>query len=98
MFRERPVDATSEVNYLTHQIETLQKWEDQVKQNLERLRFEASQDKYRVVLIDGATASRTPTNYNRLRYMAAAPVVILFALLGLFLAKEIVGGRKAVAG
>jgi polysaccharide biosynthesis transport protein len=95
VIRERPGDATFEANYLTHQVEALQKWENQVKQNLEQLKFEASQDKYRVVLVDAAAASRTPTNNKRLRYMAAAPVVILFALLGLFLAQEIAAGRKA---
>jgi polysaccharide biosynthesis transport protein len=94
---ERPGDATFEANYLTHQVEALQKWENQVKQNLEQLKFEASQDKYRVVLVDAATVPRTPTNNKeRLRYMAAAPVDILFALLGLFLALEIAAGRKAV--
>jgi hypothetical protein len=95
VIREITVDATYESNYLTHQLESLQIWEDQVKANLERLKFEASQDKYRVALIDSATASRTPTNNKRLSYMAAAPVVILFALLGLFLAQEIAAGRKA---
>lgn len=95
VIREITVDATYEANYLTHQLESLQIWEDQVKANLERLKFEASQDKYRVALVDSATASRTPTNNKRLSYMAAAPVVILFALLGLFLAQEIAAGRKA---
>ena len=95
MIRERPGDVAYEANYLTHQVEALQKWENQVKQNLEQLRFEASQDKYRAVLVDTATAPRTPTNNKRLRYMGAAPVVILFALLGLFLALEIAAGRKA---
>jgi hypothetical protein len=95
VIRERPGDAASEANYLTHQVESLQKWEDQLRENLVQLKFEASQDKYRAFLVDSATASRTPTNNKRLFYMAAAPPVILFALLGLFLAQEIAAGRKA---
>jgi polysaccharide biosynthesis transport protein len=95
VIREKPVDAALEANYLTDQVEALQKWENQVKQNLEQLKFEASQDKYRVALVDSATASKTPTNNKRLFYMGAAPVVILFALLGLFLAQEIAAVRTA---
>ena len=87
-----------ESSFLTHQIQSLQSWEDVVKRNLEQLKFEASQDKYRVVLVDAATPSRTPTNNRRLSYMAAAPAVILFLLLGLFLVREVRAGRHATAG
>ena len=67
-------DDTFEAAYLDHQVASLLNWEEQVKKNLEQLNFEASRDKYRVILIDAATASKTPSNNKRLKYMAAAPV------------------------
>ena len=39
-------DDTFEATYLNHQINSLLSWEEQVKRNLEQLKFEASQDKY----------------------------------------------------
>jgi polysaccharide biosynthesis transport protein len=91
-------DETFEGAFLSHQVQSLQGWEETVKRNLEQLKFEASQDKYRVVLVDSAAASKTPTNNKRLKYMAAAPVAVLFLLLGLFLAQEIKAGRRAATG
>jgi polysaccharide biosynthesis transport protein len=88
-------DDTFEATFLNHQVQSLQNWEEIVKGNLERLKFEASQDKYRVVLVDAATASRTPSNNKRLKYMAVAPVGVLFAMLGLFLFLEIKAERVA---
>ena len=88
-------DDKFEAGFLSHQIETLQSWEERVKRNLEQLKFEASQDKYRVVLVDSAAASRSPTNNRRLQYMAAAPVIVFFLLLGMFLTKEIRAGIHA---
>jgi polysaccharide biosynthesis transport protein len=82
-------DNTFEAAFLSHQVQTLQSWEETVKRNLEQLKFEASQDKYRVVLVDSATASKTPTNNRRLEFMAAAPVIVFVLLLGLFLVREI---------
>ena len=49
-------DDTFEGEYLNHQIESLMVLEDQVKKNLEQLKFEASQDRYRVECIDPASA------------------------------------------
>jgi succinoglycan biosynthesis transport protein ExoP len=88
-------DDTFEAAFLNHQVQSLQSWEEIVKGNLERLKFEASQDKYRVVLVDSATASRTPSNNKRLKYIAVAPVGVLFAMLGLFLFLEIKAERVA---
>ena len=88
-------DDTFEAAFLSHQVQSLQNWEEIVKGNLEQLKFEASQDKYRVVLVDSATASRTPSNNKRLKYMAVAPVGVLFAMLGLFLFLEIKAERVA---
>jgi polysaccharide biosynthesis transport protein len=88
-------DDTFEAAFLSHQVQSLQSWEEIVKGNLERLKFEASQDKYRVVLVDSATPSRTPSNNKRLKYIAVAPVGVLFAMLGLFLFLEIKAERVA---
>jgi polysaccharide biosynthesis transport protein len=88
-------EDTFEAAFLSHEIQSLQNWEEIVKGNLERLKFEASQDKYRVALVDSATASRTPSNNKRLKYMAVAPVGVLFAMLGLFLFLEIKAERVA---
>ena len=88
-------DDTFEAAYLDHQVASLLNWEEQVKKNLETLNFEASRDKYRVILIDAATASKTPSNNKRLKYLAAAPVGVLFMMLGLFLLLEIKAERIA---
>ena len=88
-------DDTFEAAFLSHQVQSLLNWEEVVKRNLEQLKFEAGQDKYRVVLVDSAAASRTPSNNKRLKYMAAAPVGVLFAMLGLFLFLEIKAERVA---
>ena len=88
-------DDTFEAAYLTHQVQSLLNWEEIVKRNLEQLKFEASQDKYRVVLVDPAAAPREPSNNKRLKYMAAAPVGVMFMMLGLFLLLEIKAERVA---
>lgn len=63
-------DQTFELTYLTHQLNVLMSKEDQVRKNLDQLRFEASQDRYRVILVDPASAPKTPSNSLRLKCMA----------------------------
>jgi capsular polysaccharide biosynthesis protein len=94
VIREPQNDTAFEVTYLNHQVTRLLTWEEQVKKNLEQLKWEASQDRYRVTLLDPASAPRIPTNNGRLKYMAAAPVAVFFLLLGLFLAQELMAGRN----
>jgi capsular polysaccharide biosynthesis protein len=89
---------TFEADYLNRQINSLMNWEEQVKKNLAQLNFEANQDEYRVVLVDAASAPKIPTNNRRLKYMAAAPVVVFLLLLGLFLVHEIKAGRNTTTG
>jgi polysaccharide biosynthesis transport protein len=88
-------DDTFEATYLNYQVSSLMNWEEVVKKNLEQLKFEAGQDKYRVVLVDPAAASKIPSNNKRLKYMAAAPVGVMFMMLGLFLLLEIKAERVA---
>ena len=69
--------------------------EELVKKNLEQLMFEASRENYRVTVLDDAAAPKTPSSDKRLKYMAAAPVGVMFMMLGLFLLLEIKAERVA---
>jgi polysaccharide biosynthesis transport protein len=88
-------DDTFEAVYLNYQLNSLLNREDQVKKHLEQLAFEAGRDHYRVTLLDPAAAPRNPSNDKRLKYMAAAPVGVMFMMLGLFLLLEIKAERVA---
>jgi succinoglycan biosynthesis transport protein ExoP len=88
-------DDTFEAVYLNYQLNSLLTREDQVKKHLEQLAFEAARDHYRVTLLDPAAAPMNPTNDKRLKYMAAAPVGVMFMMLGLFLLLEIKAERVA---
>ena len=63
--------------------------EDQVKKNLEQLKFEANQDRYRVECIDPASAPKSADNNKRLKYIASAPLGVFLLLLGLFFVQEL---------
>jgi uncharacterized protein involved in exopolysaccharide biosynthesis len=70
------------VNY---QLNILLDKAEQVKAHLQQLDFEATQETYHVQRVDRAAAPKAPTDNNRLRYMAAAPIVVILMLLGFFL-------------
>jgi len=78
---------------LDHDLGTLMTDRDHLKRNLEQLQFEALREDFRVELLDKASVPKTPTNSKMLKYMAAAPVGILFTVLGLFLLLEIKAQR-----
>jgi len=88
-------DDNFDATYLDYQIKRLQSREDHIDRNLEELKFQDSQDKYRVNLVDAASIPRIPSNNKRLKYMAAAPVGVLFTMLGLFLLLEVKAERVA---
>jgi hypothetical protein len=88
-------DKSSEITHLNHQLDSLMRWEDQVRKNLEQLKYEAIHEKYRVATVEVASATRSPDSAKALRYMGAAPMIILFLLLGSFLVYEIKAGSKA---
>ena len=100
LFKEMQVDQkesnddTFEATYLNHEIASRMNWQEQAKKNLEQLKFEASQDKFRVTLHDAASVPLTPSNNKRLKYMAVAPVGVMFMMLGLFLLLEIKAERS----
>jgi hypothetical protein len=83
-----------ETAYVNYQLESLMHWEDQVRKNLEQLKYESRQQRYRVRVLDEASASSTPASNKTLKFMAIAPWAVLFLLLGLFLTHEIKAGRK----
>ena len=101
LFKEMQVDQkisnddTFEATFLNHEIATRMNWQEQAQKNLEQLSFEAHQDKYRVVLVDAAAPPLTPSNNKRLKFLAAAPVGVMFMMLGLFLLLEIKAERVA---
>ena len=44
---------------------------------------------------DKAQVPQTPSNNKRIKYMAAAPVGVLFLILGMFLVRELRAARVA---
>ena len=65
------------------------------RQHLEELEFKASQEDFRVAPVDEAKAPRVATNNKRLKYLIAAPVALLFMVLGLFFLLEVKAERVA---
>jgi uncharacterized protein involved in exopolysaccharide biosynthesis len=88
---EKP--AASDIAFVQRQIDILLRREEQVNVQLKQLEFEASQENVRVTLVDSAVVPNVPTNNDRITYMTAAPIVVLFALLGLALVAPVKGSR-----
>jgi polysaccharide biosynthesis transport protein len=88
-------DEDSQTTHLKYQLDSLFHWEDQVRKNLEQLKYEAADERFRVMTREEASASKTPANNRSLEYMAAVPSAVVFLLLGVFLTLEIKAGRKA---
>jgi polysaccharide biosynthesis transport protein len=86
---------TLSASMVNQELGSLLKMKDIIGQKLEQLRFEEKQDVYRITPHDRAGVPKVPSNNKRLKYMAAAPVGILFLLLGLFLFLEIRSERVA---
>jgi uncharacterized protein involved in exopolysaccharide biosynthesis len=85
------VDATLASQDLAH----LNSTHTSLSQRLKQLEFESNQDRhrYRITVVDKAAVPNSPANNKRLKYMAAAPVGILFLLLGLSLIQELQAAR-----
>jgi polysaccharide biosynthesis transport protein len=92
--KEASNDAV-EATFLNHELEVLLKNEDHLKTNLEELDFKTSQEDFRVVQVDEAKAPRVATNNKRMKYQIAAPVCLLFMVLGLFFLLEVKAERVA---
>jgi polysaccharide biosynthesis transport protein len=101
LFKKLEVDQKStnsdtfDATYLNYHLQSLLSREDMVKKNLEQLVFEDSREHFRVIVMDHAAAPKSPSNDKRLKYMAAAPVGVMFMMLGLFLLLEIKAERVA---
>jgi uncharacterized protein involved in exopolysaccharide biosynthesis len=93
--RSEPRDAEQpEAMLLTQDLQYLKRLHEGLKSRLAQLDFEIVQDEYRIYVQDRATPPKTPSNNDRLHYMAAAPLGILCLVLGLFLVHEITGRRR----
>lgn len=93
-------DDSFQFAYAQQELTSLLGRAEQVKRNLAQLEFQSRHEQYRVALVDNAEVPKIPVNNKRLRYLAAAPIVILFLLLAGFLVSEIGarrGTRAAVA-
>jgi succinoglycan biosynthesis transport protein ExoP len=88
-------DDAFDATFLSHELEALLKSDDHLKTNLEELDFKASQEDVRVALVDDAKAPMIATNNKRLKYQIAAPVALLFMVLGLFFLLEVKAERVA---
>ena len=66
-----------------------------IEEKLEQLRFESKEEVYRVTKHDEAQVPKVEANTKRFKYMVAAPVGIMFLMLGLFLILEIKAERIA---
>jgi polysaccharide biosynthesis transport protein len=86
---------TFEAAFVNHQLDSLLRSSDHLKTNLEELEFRAEQETYRVSKVDPAKPPKFPTNNKRTRYMIAAPLALLFMVLGLFFLLEVKSERVA---
>ena len=69
------------------------KRQDQVRANVQQLDFEAGQEDFRVTVVDPAVTPKDPTSDKGIKYMAAAPIAVLLALIALALVSPIRGER-----
>jgi succinoglycan biosynthesis transport protein ExoP len=84
-----------DASFASRQLDIVMHREQKVDDQLKQLEFEASQENVRVTLLDPAVAPTGPTNNKRFKYMAAAPVALLFMILSLFCLLEVRAERVA---
>jgi hypothetical protein len=82
---------------LNPQLDILLRRDEQIRANLQQLEFEATQEVYRVVQVDRASAPKVPTDNNRFKYMAVAPWCVLFIVLAGCLLKPVEDDRINLA-
>jgi capsular exopolysaccharide synthesis family protein len=80
---------------LHQDLEYLRRLRDTVSQKLSQLDFEIGQVTYKITVQDKAIVPVVPENNKRIKYMAVAPVGVLFFMLGLFLLIEVRAERVA---
>jgi capsular exopolysaccharide synthesis family protein len=84
-----------EASFVNHQLDILMRREEQVNKHLKELEFESNAENVRVSALDPAVAPKGPTNNKQLKYMAAAPIALLFMILGVFSLLEVRAERVA---
>jgi capsular polysaccharide biosynthesis protein len=90
------VDQNSfDFTHVNYQLESLMRWENQVRKNLEQLKDMAAHQRNRVRILEEASASKSPKSDMRMRYMAAVTGAVLLLLVGSFLAHEIRAYKRA---
>jgi capsular exopolysaccharide synthesis family protein len=88
-------DDSFQFAYLNHELTSLVNRQEQVRKYLQQVEFETTREQYHVTMIDKAAAPRIPSNNKQIKYMAAAPIGLLFPILGLFLLLEVKAQRVA---
>jgi succinoglycan biosynthesis transport protein ExoP len=86
---------TFEAAFVNHQLDILLRREEQVVVHLKELEFASNQENVRVERLDPAVAPKAPTNNKQLKYMATAPIALLFMVLALFSLLEVRAERVA---
>ncbi len=81
--------------FMNQEVNGLIQREEQVRRKLAQVEFQSGQEQYRVVVVDRAAAPKVASYDKRWKYMAVAPVGVLFMMLGLFLLLEIKAERVA---
>ena len=87
--------SSSRRQLLSQDLQYLKRNHEVLKSKLAQIEFEIGQAAYRIEVQDRASPPKMASNNKRLKYMAAAPVGILFLMLGLFLLLEIKAERVA---
>ncbi len=94
--QEKTVNTdTFKFAYSQYELQSLMGRRDQVTKNLAQIEFETGQEAFRVNVVNQAEDPRIPSNNKRLKYMAMAPMGVLFAVLALFLLLEVKAERVA---
>ena len=93
--RKETNNDASRFTYANQELTSLLRREDQVKRTLSQVEFQSRQENYRVVLVDKAAVPKVASNNKLWKYMAVAPIGVLFLMLGIFLFLEIRAGRVA---
>ena len=80
---------------LTNDVMYHKRLQETINQKLAQVNFEIGQEQYKIFVRDKAEIPTVPSNNKRIKYMAVAPVGVLFFMLGLFLLIEVRAERVA---
>jgi uncharacterized protein involved in exopolysaccharide biosynthesis len=86
----------STATLLKEELANLQMMHEMIVQKEKQLDFESNQEVYRVSLVHYARVPVTPSDNRQLTYLAAAPVVVLFLVMGLFFIRELTAGAESL--